>query len=222
MYERFANRTEAGLQLARRLVALKLKAPIVVLALPRGGVPVAAEVARALKAPLDLVMVRKIGAPGQPELAVAAVVDGASPQIIVDERISSLVGAGRAFIEASAAEQLLEIARRRQAYLRGRPTVPIRGATAIVVDDGVATGTTMRAALAAVRLGKPARLLLAVPVASNEALAALQAEVDQIVCLMQPRSFHAVGEHYDDFHQVSDAEVIAALDAAQAPAAGNG
>lgn len=214
----FADRHAAGEALARAVVRRRFPAPHVVLALPRGGVPVALEVARALGAPLDLLLVRKIGAPWQPELAVAAVVDGAAPEVVVDEQTSALAGVDRAYIDAQAAHELREIERRRRVYLRGRAPLALEGATAIVVDDGVATGTTVRAALRALRRRHPARLVLAVPVGPSDTVAALRAEVDELVCLAEPSPFHAIGPHYRDFHQVPDDEVLAALDAA--PGAG--
>lgn len=210
----FASRAEAGAALAERLLALHLSGPIVVLALPRGGVPVAAVVARALDAPLDLVLVRKIGAPWQPELAVAAVVEGDPPQIVIDEAVQQAVGVDAQYIRAQAGRELIEIARRREVYLKGRPVAEVAGRTAIVVDDGIATGTTMRAALKALRQRHPSRLVLAVPVAPADTLLALRGEVDQVVCLAQPFPFHAVGQHYVDFHQVADDEVVAELAAA--------
>lgn len=193
---------------------------MVVLALPRGGVPIGAEIARVLGAPLDLLLVRKIGAPWQPELAVAAIVDGIPPDIVIDEETSAMTGVDRDYIEAQARLELQEIERRRSVYLAGRTPVPVEGATVIVVDDGIATGTTVRAALKALRRRHPARLVLAVPVAPSDTLAALSAEVDEIVCLEQPYPFHAIGLHYVDFHQVGDDEVVAALEAASAHQAG--
>jgi len=216
MKKSFTNRTEAGRALAQQLAGMSLPAPIVVLALPRGGVPIGAEVARVLKAPLDLLLVRKIGAPWQRELAVAAVVDGQPPDIVLDDETMAMTGVDRAYVEAEAKNELREIERRRGAYLRGRSPVAVDGATVIVVDDGIATGTTMRAALKALRRRKPARLVLAVPVAPSDTLALLRGEVDDIVCLAQPYPFHAIGLHYVDFHQVGDDEVLAALDAANA------
>jgi putative phosphoribosyl transferase len=214
MSERFADRAAAGRQLGERLRALALKPPLLVLALPRGGVPVAAAVAQALDAPLDLLLVRKIGAPWQPELALAAVVEGDPPDIVVDEPVRRSLGADSGYIEAQARLQLLEIARQRQAYLSGRAAVPVEGHTVIVVDDGIATGTTVRAALKALRRRHPAALVLAVPVAPRDTLQALRAEVDQLVCLQVPVPFFAVGEHYVRFGQVEDDEVIAAWGAA--------
>ena len=210
----FVDRVEAGRLLGQRLAALKLVDPVVV-ALPRGGVPVAAEVARALHAPLDLLMVRKIGAPGQRELAVAAVVDGGHPEIVVDEETLRLSGADRAYVDAEAEHELKEIERRRALYLRGRASVALAGKSVVLVDDGIATGTTVRAALKALQRCKAARLVLAVPVAPADTVAQLRAEVDDLVCLSQPAFFHAVGVHYRDFHQIEDDEVIALLDAAR-------
>jgi putative phosphoribosyl transferase len=206
----FTDRREAGRELARLVAALGLESPVV-LALPRGGVPVAAEVARTLSAPLDLLLVRKIGAPFQPELAVAAVADGPQQELVIDEEILGLTGATHDYVEREAQEERAEIARRRAAYLGDRSRVPVQGRAVVVVDDGIATGTTMKAALRALRRMKPARLVLAVPVAPSDTLQALRAEVDDIVCVMEPPFFRAVGCHYGDFHQVDDDEVIEVL-----------
>lgn len=216
MSDVFADRTQAGRLLAREVLALKLIDPVV-LALPRGGVPVAVEVASALHAPLDLLLVRKIGAPEHSELAVAAVAEGPLPVVVMDDVTMDMTGASRAYVDLEAKEEVREIARRRTAYLRDRPPLPVEGKTAVVVDDGIATGTTVRAALQALRRRKPARLVLAVPVAPPEVVAALRAEVDDLVCLSQPPYFHAVGVHYADFHQVSDDEVVRILDEARGP-----
>lgn len=210
----FANRAEAGRHLAARLSGMRTEGRVVVLALPRGGVPIGAEVARALHAPLDLLLVRKIGAPWQPELAVAAVVDGTPPQLVVDESTCALSGIDRDYIEKAMTRELREIERRRHVYLAGRAPVNLADATVIVVDDGIATGTTMRAALKGLKAMRPRRLVVAVPVASADTVQALRGEVDEIVCLEQPEFFHAIGNHYGDFHQVSDEEVMAALDVA--------
>jgi putative phosphoribosyl transferase len=209
----FADRSEAGRALALQLSQLALYAPVV-LALPRGGVPVALEIARVLKAPLDLLLVRKIGVPWQPELAVAAIVDGDPPEVVVDEEIQRATGVDDAYISSEAARQTDELQRRRRVYLRGRPVVPLLGRTAIVVDDGIATGTTVRAALKALRRRGTAEIVLAVPVAPRETIDALRAQVDRIVVLSQPEPFYAIGPYYRDFHQVEDAEVVAALSAA--------
>jgi putative phosphoribosyl transferase len=210
---RFVDRVQAGRALGERLADLSLAPAPVVLALPRGGVQVAAEVALALHAPLDLLLVRKIGTPWQPELAVAAVVEGDPPQIVVDEEVQRSGGGDRDYIEQQAQVELREIARRRQAYLRGRPAVDVAGRSAVIVDDGIATGTTVRAALKALRLRHPAQLVLAVPVAPRDTLQRLAGEVDQVVCLATPFPFRAVGEHYLHFPQLEDHEVLAALDA---------
>lgn len=211
----FENRVQAGQALGQRLQALRLPGPLLVLALPRGGVPVAAEVARALQAPLDLLLVRKIGLPWQPELAVAAIVEGtpgSTPyDLVLEEEVARSCTLAPDYIERQARLQLLEIERRRKVYLAGRQPLPVAGFTVIVVDDGIATGTTVRAALKALRKRKPARLVLAVPVAPPDTVMALQDEVDLLVCLSQPADFQAIGEHYRDFHQLSDDEVLAAL-----------
>ncbi len=217
MEQRFADRAQAGRLLAQAVARLGL-VDAVVLALPRGGVPVAAEVARELKAPLDLLLVRKIGAPGQPELAVAAVAEGEEPAVVIDQALCDATGADAGYVQRQAREQWREIDRRRALYLAGRERVPLAGRPVLVVDDGIATGTTVRAALAAVRRQKPARLVLAVPVAPPDTVERLRADVDQLVCLSTPAYFRAVGLHYDDFHQVEDDEVIAILRAAAADA----
>lgn len=210
---RFADRTDAGRQLAQALVKLDLDDPVV-LALPRGGVPVAIEVAQALNAPLDLVMVRKIGLPGQPEVALAAVVDGARPDLEVNEGIARHAGYSRLEIVKLAEPALAEITRRRAVYMAGRDHVRLSGRTAIIVDDGVATGATVRVALRSVRRQNPARLVLAVPVAPPEALEALAPLADDVICLLQPSHFMAVGAHYAAFDQVDDDTVVALLAAA--------
>ena len=243
--QRFANRREAGKALAQALQALALPAPTV-LALPRGGVPVAAEVARTLGAPLDLLMVRKIGAPGQPELAVAAMASlgmgaagpgnehgGPPAQTFVDPALMAATGADQAHVDRGVAREGAELERRRRHYLSGRRPMSLDGRTVIVVDDGIATGTTLRAALKVLNALRqqpctvngphrpahgpasgpsgPLAVVLAVPVAPAEVLAALACEVDATVCLWTPASFGAVGAHYRDFRQVSDDEVVALL-----------
>lgn len=207
---RFADRTEAGQRLAVALAGLDHADPVV-LALPRGGVPVGAEVARALGAPLGLVMVRKIGLPGQPELALGAVVDGDRPDLEVNADIAHQTGLDRLDIVKLAEPELAEIARRRALYMAGRPALSLAGRTVIIVDDGIATGATIRVALRSVRRQAPARVVLAVPVASSEALVPLQALADEVICLVTPDHFSAVGAYYADFTQVSDSQVIALL-----------
>ena len=210
----FKDRGEAGRQLAAAVVSLGLVDPLV-LALPRGGVPVAAEVARVLRAPLDLLIVRKIGAPGQPELAVAAVAEGDPPTVVVDERTSRMTDVDDAYVEREARTQRAEIERRRKTYRRGRARLGVAGKSVVVVDDGIATGSTVRAALQALRRMRPARLVLAVPVAPADTICELSPLVDDVVCLSQPAFFRSVGTYYADFHQVDDEEVIALLDAAR-------
>jgi putative phosphoribosyl transferase len=215
----FADRAQAGHELAERLAARAWSRPLAVLALPRGGVPLGAVIARRLDAPLDLLIVRKIGAPRQRELAVAALVDGSPPDLVVDERLCAELGIERAWLEDASAREAHEIARRRRIYLEGRAAVPVQDATVIVVDDGIATGTTMRAALRGLQRRGAAHVVLAVPVAPTDTLAALAAEVDEVVCLAQPTPFGAISRFYIDFHQVSDAEVLDALrEAAEPPA----
>lgn len=185
-----------------------------VLALPRGGVPVGFEVATMLDAPLDVLLVRKIGHPESPELAVGAIADGDRLEEAIDENIVAEFGVPRSYLVAETRRQLREIERRQQLYSRGRPWVDIRSHTALVVDDGIATGATMRAALRAVRRRGPARVVLAVPVAAASALQSSRAEADEIVCLSSPEQFGAVGLFYADFQQVDDKVVIDLLDRA--------
>lgn len=204
----FADRVEAGRRLAERLVAMRPADPVVY-ALPRGGVPVAAEVARALDAPLDLLLVRKIGAPGQPELALGAVADGG--ELVLNPEIIAATGASETFIEDARRAQLTEIERRRGRYMAGRAPLDLRGRTAVVVDDGLATGATARAALHALRQRGAARLILAVPVAPPDAAAALRADADEVVVVLEAEPFGGVGAFYADFHQLGDEEVVAIL-----------
>jgi putative phosphoribosyl transferase len=203
----FRDRTDAGRRLAAELVRFKGEDPVV-LALPRGGVPVGFEIARALGAPMDLVMVRKIGAPMQPELAVGAVVDGTRPETVVNPDVVDALGIPVSYIEQEGARQLAEIERRRGLYLAGRDRIDVAGRTAIVVDDGIATGATVEAALRATRRAGPRRLVLAAPVAPPDTLQRLRPEVDEIVCLATPRFFGAISVYYDDFRQLSDGDVI--------------
>lgn len=204
----FRNRTDAGQQLAAALAPKALHDPLV-LAIPRGGVPVAAEIARGLNAPLDLLLVRKIGAPHQPELAVAAVAEGGA--IVMNDDAMLLAGVSRAWVDREAPRHLREIARRRDRYLGGRAPLPVAGRTAIVVDDGVATGATIRAALQLLRRQAPKRIVLAVPVASSGTADELRPLVDDLVCLETPEYFNSVGAHYVDFEQLDDSQVSAAL-----------
>ncbi len=218
MFSQFKDRNDAGRQLAAAVVRLGLADPLV-LALPRGGVPVATVVADALHAPLDLLIVRKIGAPYQPELAVGAIAEGEPPNVVVDVETSRMTGADQAYIEHEAQTQRNEIERRRKSYRRGQARLSVAGRTVVVVDDGIATGTTVRAALQSLRRLKPARLVLAVPVAPADTIAELSPLVDDVVCLSQPSLFGSVGAYYDDFRQIDDEEVISLLDASRAAAA---
>ena len=206
----FKDRFDAGRQLASALARYKDHRPVV-LALPRGGVPVAAEVAAALDAPLDLVLVRKIGVPFQPELAMGAVVDGAAPIIVRNEEVIELAGIDEPTFEAVCEKELGEIERRRKRYLGTRERIEVAGRAVILIDDGIATGATTRAALRAIRLREPKRLILAVPVAPTESLKGLREDADKVVCLEDHESFSAIGFYYADFRQVSDKEVVDVL-----------
>jgi predicted phosphoribosyltransferase len=180
--------------------------------LPRGGVVVASEVAAALAAPLDILVVRKIGAPEQKELGVGAVVDGVP---VLDHELVRRLAVPDSYLRDETALQIEEIRRREAAYRRGRPAMALKDRTVIVVDDGVATGASTRAALRAVRRRGPARTVLAVPVASPETLRTLAAEADDVVCLETPEDFRAVGQFYEDFEQTADEQVIDLLDRAR-------
>jgi putative phosphoribosyl transferase len=206
----FRNRADAGRRLAKALMPYKDRHPIV-LALPRGGVPVAAEVARALGAPLDLLLVRKIGVPFHPELAMGAVVDGSAPLVVRNEDIIKAMRISEAEFSAVRDRELAEIKRRRIRYVGGRSRPDLKDRTVIVIDDGIATGATTRAALRAARSQKPSRLILAVPVAPTPTLDELRGEADEIVCLEDYEPFGAVGAYYVDFGQTSDEEVARAL-----------
>lgn len=215
----YANRVEAGRELAaelRKRLARLPPAPVVVYGLPRGGVPVAAEVARALHAPLDLLIVRKVGAPGQPELAVGAVAEGEPPEVVLDEQSMAWTGTSASWVHERARIEVAELQRRSALYRAGRAAPPVQGATAVVVDDGAATGTTVRAAVQALRRRSPARIVLALPVAPTEVVQQLRPLVDEVLCLAEPVPFRAVGLHYGDFRQVSDEEVLRALQPAAA------
>ena len=206
----FADRVEAGRKLAAALLRYRDRRPVV-LALPRGGVVVAGEVAAALAAPLDLVLVRKIGVPSQPELAMGAVVDGREPVVVRNDEVMRAAGVSKAAFLAACTRELVEIERRRRTYLGDRAPIEVRGCTAIVIDDGIATGATIRAALQATRARRPKKLVLAVPVGPTDALAELRHEADDVVCLEKYRDFDAIGMLYDDFRQVTDEEVTEIL-----------
>lgn len=206
----FVDRTDAGRKLAKALASYKGQKPIV-MALPRGGVPVAAKIAEALNAPLDLILVRKIGVPFQPELAMGAVVDGAAPLTVRNEEVITLADISEQEFAAARDRELAEIERRRKLYLGDRPHPELAAHTVIVVDDGIATGATTRAALQAMRQCSPSKLVLAVPVAPTDTLRKLSGEADDLVCLEDYEHFGAIGLFYSDFRQVSDAEVIELL-----------
>ena len=212
----FRNRTDAGRRLADKLSSLRDQAPVV-LALPRGGVAVAVEIARRLHAPLGLVLVRKLGAPYQPELAIGAIASyGAGGNAAIETVINSNVGLllPDSWIEEETGRQIKELERRRTTYLAGRRQPAIAGRTAILVDDCIATGATMLAALQAVRKEGPKALVLAVPVAPADSLAAFTETADPIICLETPASFMSIGTYYRDFRQLDDSDVIDLLDAA--------
>ncbi|MBA5779419.1 phosphoribosyltransferase [Stappia sp. F7233] len=202
----FLDRAEAGRRLGQALQEYA-REDVVVLALPRGGVPVAAEVARKLKARLDLLIVRKIGVPWQPELAMGAIVDAEEPIVVRNDDILRHEFIREEQFAATCKSELAEIARRRQAYCGDRPPVPVRGRVAILVDDGIATGATVKAAIRGLRLRQPQRIVLAVPVAPMEAIEDLRSEVDEIVCLETPAAFEAISRSYRDFPQLADVEV---------------
>jgi len=210
----FTNREEAGRQLGARLGHLKTDPDVrvVVLGLPRGGVVVAAQIATALAAPLDVLVVRKLGAPLQPELAIGAVTDGERPQRILNTRVIASLGVDPEYLEREAARQLKEVKRRQSLYRGNRPSVSLSGRTVVVVDDGIATGATVRAGIQALRQAAVARLVLAVPVAPQATVEVLGDEVDELICLETPLVFPAVGSFYVDFRQTTDAQVIALLE----------
>ena len=212
----FNDRSDAGRKLAAALVGYGDQQPVI-LALPRGGVPVAFEVASALNAPLDLVLVRKIGVPFQPELAMGAVVDGSHPIVVRNEDVIRSAGIEEAEFKAVCDEELAEVERRRQRYLGGRKRVDVNGRTVIVIDDGVATGATICAALRAIQMRNPKKLVVAVPVAPTDSLVRLRGEADDVICLEDHEFFTAIGAYYTDFSQVTDEEVIETLRRIPAP-----
>jgi len=214
----FRNRTEAGRAFAEKLKAYQDRKDVLVLALPRGGVPVGFEVARVLHAPLDVFLVRKLGVPGHQELAFGAIASGGM-RVLNHELIVSLK-LSRDTIDAVSAQQQKELERREQEYRGTRTQANVEGRTAILIDDGLATGASMHAAVRALRLKHPKGIVVAVPVASPSTSADFKSEADAVVCVFSPEPFYAVGEWYDDFNQTTDEEVKALLD--QAAQAENG
>jgi len=206
----FRDRIEAGRRLAEKLAGYANRPDVLVLALPRGGVPVAAEVARALNAPLDVFLVRKLGLPGQEEFAMGAVATGGVR--VLNEPLIHAFGISDAVVERVVAREEQELARRERLYRGDRPPADVRGRTVILVDDGLATGATMLAAIKALRQQQPARIVVAVPTAAPETCDALRAEVDDVVCAVTPEPFYSVGLWYEDFSQTTDDEVRALLE----------
>jgi putative phosphoribosyl transferase len=205
---RFADRRDAGRQLAAVLLPLAREKPVVV-GLPRGGIPVAEEVASALGAPLEFLAVRKLGAPHNPEYGIGAITEGGTH--IFDPEAIAVLGIDNGMLEGIVARESAELQRRVEAYRGGRPPLPLEGRAVILVDDGVATGVTDTAALRAIRRRGPQHLILAVPVCAPDSAARLREEADELVCLVEPSMFYGVGQWYRDFSQTSDEEVIASL-----------
>ena len=203
--QRFRNRTDAGRRLAEKLAAYANRPDVLVLALPRGGVPVGYEVARALGVPLEVFLVRKLGVPGYEELAMGAVATG-EVRVLNDEIVRGL-GISEHEIDAIVAREMQELARRERLYRGDRLPPDVADRTVILVDDGLATGATMRAAIQALRQQKPARIVVAVPTASPDTCEALKVEADDVICAMTPEPFFAVGHWYEDFTQTTDDEV---------------
>ena len=216
----FRDRRDAGRQLGRALLRFKDRDPVV-LALPRGGVPVGYEVAGALGAPLDVLIVRKIGAPDYEELGIGAIVEGDPPQTVLNEDVMAAVSPSGAYLETARMQQLAEMERRRKLYRGDRPLIAIAGRTVILVDDGIATGGTARAALTGLKASGAAAVILAVPVAPATVVKALLPLAEEVISLKTPDPFRAVGEHYDAFPQTSDEEVVSLLASASGRAGGS-
>jgi putative phosphoribosyl transferase len=212
---RFRDRTDAGRQLALELAQRNLDAPVVV-ALPRGGVPVAYEIARALAAPLDVLVARKLGAPGHPELAIGAIAEGGG--FYLNLQLAAQLGVTESYLQEVTRAELSEMERRSVAYRDGKPQLDIHDRTTVIVDDGLATGATMIAAVRSLRKREPRALVVAVPVCAPDTAALIRREVVDVVCAMAPRNFRAVGLWYEEFNQTSDDEVIELLRRAGAEA----
>lgn len=209
----YKDRAEAGRLLAAQIAKLALHDPVV-LALPRGGVPVADPIAEALGAPLDLVIVRKVGAPGNPELAVAAIVDGNPPDVVLNREMVEAYDLSEEELDELVKRERPELERRASAYRGRRKALSVTDKTAILVDDGAATGTTMRVAVRAMRRRSPRAVVVALPVAPSETVKELRMEADLVICLTEPAQFRALSLHYRDFHQLTDEEVTQSLHAA--------
>lgn len=219
--DRFENRREAGRRLAAALRSYAGQPKVLVLGLPRGGVPVAYEVAQVLQAPLDVCVVRKLGVPGHAELAMGAI--GRGGVRVLDQETIQALHLPPTVVDAVTGREQEEMARRESLYRRGRPAPPVRDHTVILVDDGLATGATMRAAIATLRPAQPRRIVVAVPVAAPQMCAQVRADAEEVVCLLTPEPFYAVGVWYEDFAPTSDKEVCRLLDqAAHAPAVASG
>jgi len=216
MPSRFRNRIDAGRELAAALAKYANRPDVIVLGLPRGGIPVAAEVARALHVPLDVFVVRKLGVPGHEEYAMGAIASGGVR--LLDRRTVAAAGLTPAQVESVTAAERAELERRERSYRGDRPFPDLTGKTVILVDDGLATGASMRAAIEALRQERPARIVVAVPVAAPETCQAFRHVADEIVCAATPEPFYAVGRWYDDFSQTTDQEVHELLASARAPA----
>ena len=201
----FRDRHEAGRLLAERLAGYADRPDVVILALPRGGVPVAFEIAAALHVPLDVMVVRKLGVPGHEELAMGAIASGGVQ--VVNQDVVRHLGLSSAVLESVAATEYQELSRRERAYRGSRESTSVEGRTVILVDDGLATGSTMRAAVAALRKRGPARIVVAVPTAAPETCEELKTDVDEMVCATTPTPFYGVGQWYEDFSQTTDEEV---------------
>jgi len=209
MNRSFADRADAGRVLAELLAPYAGQSDVIVLALPRGGVPVAFEVARALGTPLDVFLVRKLGAPGQEELAMGAIASG--DIVVLNDDLVQALKISREVVEMEVASERQELARREAIYRGGRPPLEVRGKTVILVDDGLATGSTMRAAVAALRRQDPARIVVAVPIGAKSTCDEVKKIADQCICAVTPDHFRAVGLWYDDFEQTDDDEVCSLL-----------
>jgi putative phosphoribosyl transferase len=209
VWSKFRDREEAGQRLARELSRYSGRGDVLVLALPRGGVPVGWEVARALGVPMDVFLVRKLGVPGHEELAMGAIASGGVR--VLNEEVISMIGIDEGTIARVAAEEQRELERRERAYRGDRPELKLEGRTVILVDDGLATGSTMRAAAVAVRALEPARLIVAVPVGALETCEQFGPEADEVVCAFTPEPFYGVGMWYENFVQTSDEEVCELL-----------